>query len=1032
LGERALLDRKPGTPADRRPRLSAWWNARAVQDWLLPFLAFLVLSGILTYPLIAQLADHLRDNGDSYEFAWMMGFGAYQLTHHPLQLFNGNIFYPFPLSLAYSESSIPAIVMALPVVLLTGNPVLGLNLNLFLTFVLSGFGTYLFVWQRTSSRLAGLVVGILYAFCPFRFDHLAQLSYASMQWAPFALWAFDRYLAQRRIGWAAATVGFTVLQVLVSFYYAFMLGFGIVFYVVAGLLARREYWRPAVVGPLLAAGTLGGLVLVPFVRPYFELNTLFDLHRTLQESEYFSAWPANYLAATLSMKVDLISPLLWLMYHRPWQLAPVGGSERHLYPGLLVTLLALVGLGWRRGGRVVAPVLMIVAGVVLSFGPVFHPSYDVVQPWPIPMPYTILFDYLPGFQAMRVPSRFAVLVILGLTILAGDGFAYLQRWLDRQFGRPEAASAAGPNADAVPPPAGATIREQVAEPTTQPRRGGGVVPASLLLALLCATIGVIEGLNQFATTPVKVGAAIPPVYRWLAANPTPGPIVELPIDDNAYRESPRSYYSTYHHRPTVDGFRSFIPPAYAPLTSALISFPAPGALNLLRRLAVRYVVVHEAEYPPAERAALRAGVRAADLQPVARFGSDVVYAVAGRAPPQSVRPLPLTPACLRRGQAGGVLDEQLTVAGNRPLLVLAPGSRSLDVALTFQPQVGPAYRETSRVAMPTWVLATPVELQVPFTAPPIGGAYAVQLSFPGQPGLTVTPAPQPRIAALVAPPPTAIPHLFQDLLLSDHTTPAAGVPYQLVWQVPPHPAHPLVVFVNVYDAQARYWSFATEREARFPSATTPTCPNGLTIAADTLHLWPNTPPGRYQVEAGLLDTVTGQRVRFLAPDGAAVTRVVLGSLWVEPPNVFSPGSLPTAGVPVATFGGAIALQAPVLGGSLAPGGTLYVTLPWHALQPTRTDDTAFVHLVDGAGKLVAQHDAQPGGSDYPTSAWQPGETVIESVPIDLPAILPPGPYHLEIGLYDLATGARLAADTARGQPSADHADVPVPAKLGSR
>ena len=72
---------------------------------------------------------------------------------------------------------------------------------------------------------------------------------------------------------------------------------------------------------------------------------------------------------------------------------------------------------------------MIVVGVVLSFGPVFHPSAGSSLPSLDPMPYTILFNDLPGFAALRVPSRFAALVIFGLAILAGDGLAFLIDWL---------------------------------------------------------------------------------------------------------------------------------------------------------------------------------------------------------------------------------------------------------------------------------------------------------------------------------------------------------------------------------------------------------------------------------------------------------------------------------------------------------------------------------------------------------------------------------------------------------------------------
>jgi hypothetical protein len=64
-----------------------------------------------------------------------------------------------------------------------------------------------------------------------------------------------------------------------------------------------------------------------------------------------------------------------------------------------------------------------------------------------------------------------------------------------------------------------------------------------------------------------------------------------------------------------------------------------------------------------------------------------------------------------------------------------------------------------------------------------------------------------------------------------------------------------------------------------------------------------------------------------------------------------------------------------------------------------------VHLLDGAGEKIGQHDAPPGGVYYPTSLWQPGEILRDRHTINLPSSLPAGPYALRIGLY---TGPDLA------------------------
>jgi hypothetical protein len=67
----------------------------------------------------------------------------------------------------------------------------------------------------------------------------------------------------------------------------------------------------------------------------------------------------------------------------------------------------------------------------------------------------------------------------------------------------------------------------------------------------------------------------------------------------------------------------------------------------------------------------------------------------------------------------------------------------------------------------------------------------------------------------------------------------------------------------------------------------------------------------------------------------------------------------------------------------------------------------FLHLRDEAGGTVAQHDGLPVAGDYPTSRWQPGETIIDPINFPLPADLPPGEYQFWGGLYRLDTLERL-------------------------
>ncbi|MCL4302806.1 MAG: hypothetical protein KJ077_44370, partial [Anaerolineae bacterium] len=88
---------------------------------------------------------------------------------------------------------------------------------------------------------------------------------------------------------------------------------------------------------------------------------------------------------------------------------------------------------------------------------------------------------------------------------------------------------------------------------------------------------------------------------------------------------------------------------------------------------------------------------------------------------------------------------------------------------------------------------------------------------------------------------------------------------------------------------------------------------------------------------------------------------------------------------------------------------LSIKLYWRSEAPLPLDYTTFVHLRNAAGETVTQKDQPPLNGAYPTSLWDSGEIIADTVTIPLPADIPAGTYQLVAGLYDFNTGQRLAA-----------------------
>jgi hypothetical protein len=88
---------------------------------------------------------------------------------------------------------------------------------------------------------------------------------------------------------------------------------------------------------------------------------------------------------------------------------------------------------------------------------------------------------------------------------------------------------------------------------------------------------------------------------------------------------------------------------------------------------------------------------------------------------------------------------------------------------------------------------------------------------------------------------------------------------------------------------------------------------------------------------------------------------------------------------------------------------LSVVLYWQAREQPEFDYSAFLHVVDANGNLVAQKDHPPGSlMGYRPAHWQPGDLVYDEHLVVLPSGTA-GELRLTVGVYDWRTGERLPA-----------------------
>ena len=114
--------------------------------------------------------------------------------HQPFAIFDANMYFPQAHTLAYSENLIGSAMFAAPVVWLTGNLALGLNVVALLSVVLCGTGTYVLARRLGVRPAFAIIAGLVFAFSPPRFFRLGQAHLTVVQWIPFGLAFLHAYL----------------------------------------------------------------------------------------------------------------------------------------------------------------------------------------------------------------------------------------------------------------------------------------------------------------------------------------------------------------------------------------------------------------------------------------------------------------------------------------------------------------------------------------------------------------------------------------------------------------------------------------------------------------------------------------------------------------------------------------------------------------------------------------------------------------------------------------------------------------------
>lgn len=284
----------------------------------------------------------------------------------------------------------------------------------------------------------------------------------------------------------------------------------------------------------------------------------------------------TFTVGPLEVRINSVTRSLWAMSGSALVLLVASARAR-----------AMVRLAWR--SPLLLFVLFVVTGWWLSLGPRPQAYGHELN---APGLYRLFYSYVPGFDGLRVPARFAVIVVLGLGVLAG----FAVRDLGRRW-----------------------------------RRGFWFVPLAAFFLAESTVVPMplnLSGGDRFVAPPSRVHARPieAPVYRYLASLPPGAVLVELPFGDVSW-ELRYVYYSAAHWHPLINGYSGGFPESYLRMRAHLDDpRRAPDdAWEALRRSGATHVVLHSQTYRGDEASEIRTWLEGHGALAVAAFGQSAVF-----------------------------------------------------------------------------------------------------------------------------------------------------------------------------------------------------------------------------------------------------------------------------------------------------------------------------------------------------------------------------------------------------------------------
>lgn len=474
-------------------------------------------------------------------------------------LFDAPFFWPARHTLAMKENKIIEAFCGAPVRWITPEPIAVLNVSILAGAFVSAWAMALLALRFYGRLPEALLAALIYGCSTWRIAQVSHVHTIHLEWLPLTLLVLEQLRAKPTLGnlaWA-------------SLVFAAPPWCG--WYQTLALLPALGVWYA------LRRISSGWVLLLPMVPFFLSLALAARPYLALRAEQPDVVRGEADVAQGLDLLHPFVPPPFSLWYG--WLgIAPGRWIEYLVFFGSVPLALLVVAL--RSGGWPPWAAGMAAVGWLLSLGRTLVIAGNDTG---LPLPYAALHAWVPGYNALRVPSRHWSLVLCGAALIVPAAL-------------PRLASGV-------------------------PHRWRTALPWAVVFA--CALELCPVRLEWHATPRLRA------VHTWLAEQRRPGMnLLVLPAPATEAEEdaalAATMYQQRHHGIPLVDGCASYVPAAHAALRQAVQVFPEQAAVTALRDFGVRLVHIERNRW----------GARPLPAGAVYADSDDVVCDVAQRTAPE--------------------------------------------------------------------------------------------------------------------------------------------------------------------------------------------------------------------------------------------------------------------------------------------------------------------------------------------------------------------------------------------------------------